>query len=130
MPIGKAGCVLIRAVEPIEGINVMAKRRKIPKEYMKLTSGPGNLTQAFGITDKNNGFDLTYSSLYILDNNDKIENIKVSKRIGITKHADTYLRFFIDGNIYVSGTKRFNGQAISLEEFFKLGGTYLADFKM
>ena len=130
MPIGKAGCVLIRAVDPLEGIDLMIKRRKNPKKIKDLTNGPGRLTQAFGITDKHNGFDLTYSSLYILVNKEKIENIKVSRRIGITKHTESYLRFFVDNNIYVSGTKKHNAQAISLEEFQKGRVKYLAGIRV
>lgn len=126
MPVGKAGCVLIRAVEPIEGMDLMIVRRKNSEN---VTSGPGRLTQAFGITLKNNGDDLTSSSLYILDNKDQIGNIRVSKRVGITKHADAYLRFFIDGNGHVSGNKKYNAQSIPLEEFVKKRAIYLAGIR-
>src|SRR6478736_7678681 len=71
-PEGKAGCVLFRALEPLSGIEEMARARAIeiggPADLPKLTSGPGRLCEAFGITrDRDNGCDLTSqnSSLWI-----------------------------------------------------------------
>jgi DNA-3-methyladenine glycosylase len=111
--IGKAGSVLIRALEPLIGIEEMARARGIvlsnPRDLPKLTSGPGRLAQAFGITRaRDNGCDLTSpsSSLWIGDDGFRVKNIQVTPRIGITKAADQPLRYIIAGNIFVSGRIR------------------------
>ncbi len=126
MSMGTAGCVLIRAVEPLEGIDLMRLRRTNIKKNENLMNGPGKLTRAFGITKENNGEDLTYSSLYIMKNSEKTKKISVSKRIGITKHADAFLRFFVDENPFVSGTKKQNNESISLEKFIEGKKKYLS----
>src|SRR5208283_3808045 len=102
---GKAGGVLFRALEPLTGIEEMARARKIAvkktADLPKLTSGPGRLAEAFGITrTRDNGCDLTspHSSLWIGDDNFRARNIQISPRIGITKAADRPLRFFLAGN--------------------------------
>src|SRR5580658_5015839 len=64
-PDGKAGCVLIRALEPIEGLDIMRTRRSKARTDRDLTSGPGKLTQALGITRAHNGFDLTRGDLIV-----------------------------------------------------------------
>lgn len=105
---GKGIAVLIRALEPLEGIDVMIKNRfgrKLihGKEKYNLTSGPGKLCKAFGINKNNNGTDLTGNEIYILDQ-PKLKNkeVGVSKRIGITRSVDLQWRFFIKDNPYVS----------------------------
>lgn len=112
-PEGKAGCVLFRALEPLSGIEAMAHARHIelrgPKDWPKLTSGPGRLCQAFGITRaRDNGRDLTSpsSGLWIGDDGFRTRLIAASPRIGITKAADMSLRYFLEGNSFVSGRKR------------------------
>jgi DNA-3-methyladenine glycosylase len=88
---GKAGCVLIRAVEPIEGVSLP-------------TNGPGKLTRALGITLEQYGTDLTRGALTVCAPERRTTfEIGVSPRIGITKAIDLPLRFFIRGNRYVSG---------------------------
>ena len=109
-PEGKAGGVLFRAVEPLEGVRKMALARGIPlsspKDLPKLTSGPGRLCEAFGITRaRDNGCDLTSpaSSLWLGDDGQRPPSIVVTPRIGITKAADQPLRYLIEGNRFVSG---------------------------
>ena len=100
---GKAGCVLIRAVEPLTGIRVMQGRRPAARRIEDLASGPGKLTLALGITRRQNGADLTHGSLHVrrLENEEPHE-IEVTPRIGITHCADWPLRFVVAGNRFVS----------------------------
>jgi DNA-3-methyladenine glycosylase len=100
--------VLIRAVEPVSGIDSMIKNRfgrklKSEKEIFNLTSGPGKVCKAFGFTRIHSGTDLTGSEIFIL-NNRKIADEKtgVSRRIGITRSVDLPWRFFIKNNPYLS----------------------------
>ena len=109
---GKAGSVLFRALEPIEGIEEMASARGIvlqgPHDLVKLTSGPGRLAEAFGITrNRDNGCDLTSpaSSLWIGDSGFRARKIQVTARIGITKAAEQPLRYHLEGSPFVSGGK-------------------------
>jgi DNA-3-methyladenine glycosylase len=111
-PEGKAGGVLFRALEPLSGIEEMARARGItigsPRDLPKLTSGPGRLAEAFGITRaRDNDCDLTSrdSSLWIGDDGHRPRGIRQTPRIGITKAADELLRYIIAGNIFVSGPK-------------------------
>jgi DNA-3-methyladenine glycosylase len=100
---GKAGCVLIRALEPLAGILTMRRRRPTAKRVEDLASGPGKLTLAMSITRRNNGGDLTAGSLHVRReiSEPKIE-IQVTPRIGITHCADLPLRFVVAGNRFVS----------------------------
>ena len=105
---GKGTAVLIRAVEPVDGIDIMGKNRfgkKILTENEKhnLTSGPGKVCKAFGIERKHSGIDLTGENIFILNTNLK-ENEKIisSKRIGITKSVDLPWRYYIKDNPYLS----------------------------
>jgi DNA-3-methyladenine glycosylase len=98
-----AGCVLIRAVEPMCGLPLMWRRRPAAKRIEDLASGPGKLTLAMGITRKLNGIDLTGDRLQVRGLNEKERfEIGVSPRIGITKSSDWPLRFFISGSAFVS----------------------------
>ena len=102
-PEGQAGCVLIRAVEPVAGIATMRRRRPAAKRLEDLASGPGKLTLALGITRKQNGADLTRSSLQVrAPHSEPPIEMKVTPRIGITHCADWPLRFIIAGNRFVS----------------------------
>jgi DNA-3-methyladenine glycosylase len=100
--------VLIRAVEPLLGINKMIENRfnrelKSEKEYFNLTSGPGKVCKAFGFDKTHSGFDLTNSSIFIVDQPKVRSNmIGISKRIGITKSVSLPWRFFEIGNSYLS----------------------------
>jgi DNA-3-methyladenine glycosylase len=109
---GKAGGVLFRALEPLLGIDEMARARKIklqgPRDLPRLTSGPGRLAEAFGITrTRDNGGDLTSpkSGLWIGDDGFRAKNIQITPRIGITKATDDLLRYILAGNAFLSGRK-------------------------
>lgn len=99
---GTPGAVLIRSLEPLEGLDLMKERRGV-SEIRKLTSGPGKLTQAIGITGEYHGVDLiNQDNLKIVEgNNDRFE-IGKSHRIGVTEDLEEELRFFIIGNEFVS----------------------------
>ncbi len=100
--------VLIRAVEPLRGINKMIENRfgrnlKSEKEIYNLTSGPGKVCKALGINKEHYGYDLTNSNIFIIDQPKLKKNmIGISKRIGITKSAGLPWRFFEIGNPYLS----------------------------
>ena len=100
--------VLIRAVEPLIGIDKMIKNRfnrklKSEKEIYNLTSGPGKVCKAFGFTKVHSGLDLTNSDVFIADQPRLRKNeIGISKRIGITKSVSLPWRFFEIGNPYLS----------------------------
>lgn len=98
---GKPGAVLIRALEPVDGIDIMRQRRPRAKRIEDLTSGPGKLTLAMGITRSLNGADLTRGPLIVEDGPAPAE-IVTTTRIGITQCADWPLRFYIKGNRFVS----------------------------
>jgi DNA-3-methyladenine glycosylase len=102
-PDGKPGCVLIRAVEPLVGLNLMKKRRPHARSIAKLASGPGRLTLALGITRARNGADVTRGTLTVREwKNQPSFEIEVTPRIGIRHCADWPLRFKIAGNPSVS----------------------------
>jgi DNA-3-methyladenine glycosylase len=102
-PAGQAGCVLIRALEPIAGIATMRRRRPSAKRPEDLANGPGKLTLAMGITRKLNGADLTASALQVRrPPNEPAIEVLTTPRIGITHCADWPLRFVIAGNRFVS----------------------------
>jgi DNA-3-methyladenine glycosylase len=108
-PDGKAGGVLFRALEPLTGIDEMARSRGItingPRDLVKLTRGPGRLSEAFGVTRvRDNGCDLSSpaSSLWIGEDGFRPKGIEITERIGITKAADQKLRYILKGNAFVS----------------------------
>ena len=98
---GYASAVLIRAVEPLEGIEVMKKNRKI-SDINNLTSGPAKFCQAFGITTQQNKLDLTLDTIFCAESDIKNFKINRSGRIGVTKATEKLWRFFIKDNNYVS----------------------------
>ncbi len=105
-PAGQSGCVLIRALEPVVGLEIMQRRRPPARKPEQLASGPGKLTLALGITRAQNGVDVTRGNLVVRasTNPHKVE-IAHSPRIGITKCVDLPLRFYIRGNRFVSGPR-------------------------
>jgi DNA-3-methyladenine glycosylase len=112
LPDGKAGGVLLRALQPLAGIEEMAHGRDLSleetKDLSKLTSGPGRLAEAFGITRvRDNGKDLTSprSDLWIADDGAPRPRVKITPRIGISKAAERPLRYIVAGNAYVSGKR-------------------------
>ncbi|MCU0406186.1 MAG: DNA-3-methyladenine glycosylase [Ignavibacteriaceae bacterium] len=105
---GQGTAVLIRAVEPVFGLERMIKNRfgrklKNEKEIFNLTSGPGKVCQAFKLDRSHSGTDLTGDKIFILDGvKIKSKDIGISKRIGITRSVDLPWRFFIKDNPYLS----------------------------
>ena len=97
---GEPGAVLIRAVEPLNNLEEMKKRRKTDK-ISNLCSGPGKLCQALGITRELNGLKLG-EEVKVYDDDYKIENIVSSSRIGIKDALDLQWRFYVEGNEFVS----------------------------
>jgi len=111
-PDGQAGSVLFRALEPLTGIEEMSRARgiavKTARDLHSLTSGPGRMAQAFGITRaRDNGVDLTSreSGLWLGADRFRPGPIDVTPRIGIVKSADRKLRYLLRGNTFVSGPK-------------------------
>jgi DNA-3-methyladenine glycosylase len=116
MPVGDAGCVLFRALEPVAGLREMSRYRhlELPPEprltqLKALSSGPGRMAQALAISRaRDNGKDMTNSKksdLWLADDGWKPERVAITPRIGITKAMDEPLRFLIAGNPYVSGKR-------------------------
>ncbi|MEM3728849.1 MAG: DNA-3-methyladenine glycosylase [Candidatus Bathyarchaeia archaeon] len=102
-PKGGVGAVLIRAVEPIQGIEVMMKNRGVEDIYA-LTSGPGRLTKALSITKKQNGLDVTRAEneIAIFEATAEEFEICTSHRIGVKRDLPQELRFYIKENRFVS----------------------------
>lgn len=102
-PKGVPGCVLIRALEPVSGIDLMQRRRPAARKLHDLASGPGRLTLAMGISRAQNGADVTRGNLTVREprRSERFE-IEVTPRIGIRHCADWPLRFLINGNPFVS----------------------------
>ena len=109
-PDGQAGCVLIRALEPLLGLVQMAHLRGLTAAATPrlLTGGPGRLCRAMGITRSGqNGIDLLdpQSDLRLVEDDFVADNILVTPRIGIRKAAERPLRFHLAGNACVSGSR-------------------------
>jgi DNA-3-methyladenine glycosylase len=115
MPEGDAGCVLLRALEPVWGLPAMADARGLeltaesPTSKLRLiSSGPGRMSEALDITRaRDNGKDLTSqkSGLWFADDGYRPARIAVTPRIGIRKAVEEQLRFVIEGNPFVSGKR-------------------------
>jgi DNA-3-methyladenine glycosylase len=109
---GEAGCVLFRALEPLTGLDAMARRREvlvgqlaIERARRMLTSGPGRMCEALGVTRaRDNGKDMTRagSDLRIVDDGHEPPRIAIGPRVGIKKAVDEPLRYYVDGNVFVS----------------------------
>jgi DNA-3-methyladenine glycosylase len=100
--------VLIRAIEPLEGIEIMLQRTGKVKPDKTLTRGPGNVAKALGIFKHHSGQNLLGKEIYLLDDGYKVtdEMVGISKRIGVeSAGADALLpyRFYLKKNQYVSG---------------------------
>src|SRR5947207_2315787 len=115
LPEGDAGCILLRALEPLAGEAVMAKVRGLdPKELTTiasrrvLASGPGRLCKSLSITRERDNGKAVYSrssDLVVMDDGFIPEEIQETPRIGLTKAADRLLRYVIAGNPFVSGKR-------------------------
>ena len=105
--IGKPEAVLIRAIEPFDGISLMLKRRNLKKKSYNLTNGPGKLSQALGINNTFNGLSLFNNNIWVEDINNNIlsDNIICGKRVGVNfagEDAKLPYRFYIKNNNWVS----------------------------
>jgi DNA-3-methyladenine glycosylase len=110
LPSGTPGGILFRALEPVRGADTMREMRGLPEggDLRKLTSGPGRLAEALGITrERDNGKDLTdsRSDLYLADDGRPAPRVLITKRIGIRKAADLPLRYIVEGNRFVSRSR-------------------------
>ena len=95
--------VLIRAIEPVLGVEIMHKNRRTDNLY-NLTNGPGKLTQALGIDKSLNGEDLCGDIIFISEPESKIKiKLARSRRIGISKNKEKLYRFYAKNNPFVSG---------------------------
>jgi DNA-3-methyladenine glycosylase len=116
LPDGVPGCVLLRALEPVAGVEEMAEARgiEVAKEIdlrkisslKKISSGPGRMAEAFEITRaRDNGKSLVSarSDLRLADDGYRVGRVIVTPRIGIVKSAEKALRYFVAGNSFVSG---------------------------
>jgi DNA-3-methyladenine glycosylase len=112
LPAGDAGCILIRALEPVSGIADMAKARELAdldltsmRDLRKLASGPGKLCEALGITrPRDNAKDMLSpeSDLQVMSDGFSVAEVAITPRIGISKAAELPLRYVIAGNLFVS----------------------------
>ena len=113
LPDGVAGGVLIRSLEPVAGLEAMARARDLKhfnpdslRDRRSLTSGPGRLCEAMGITRRrDNAKDAVSprSDLQVRDDGFRPGKIAITPRIGIVKSAGLKLRYVIEGNVFVSG---------------------------
>ena len=104
---GEPSAVLVRALEPLEGIPLMRRRRPRVRRDVDLTNGPGKLCLALGIGREHNGARLDRPPILIRGGDSVADaDVVVTPRIGITQSADWPLRYFIKGNAFVSKTPR------------------------
>jgi len=105
---GKEGvghAVLLRALEPVEGMPLMARRRNMPAAIVKeLCSGPAKICQTFALTKKHNGEDLCGGDIWVEQRDPPVKRgqIGASRRIGISRGKDFAWRFVILGSPYLS----------------------------
>src|SRR6267143_2394872 len=105
-PAGVAAAILIRALEPLDGLEIMRQNRKTTR-LLDLARGPGRLAAALQIDRRHDGLDLcAQGPLWLGESNYSIGPIGKTIRIGITQAADQLLRFYERGNPFVSGPKR------------------------
>ena len=112
-PAESPAAVLIRALEPLEGIPLMRRRRMRSRTVRRnkpapiadhaLCRGPGNVTHAMGITLRHTGIDLLGDTLYIEDRGHCIENVVWGPRIGINVATERPWRCYAQGHVSVSG---------------------------
>lgn len=102
-PDGTPGCVLIRALEPVTGLEAMRHDRPTARHPQDLCGGPGRLTIALGISRRHNGLDVTEGELTVRESPEPFEcGVVTSPRVGIKHCADWPLRFSIAANAFVS----------------------------
>lgn len=99
---GDVGAVLIRALEPLQGMDVMSRNRGV-RDVRALTNGPGKLTRAIGITNEFNGMDVTEDGpLVVVEGDEGDFEVGSSRRVGVRLDLPQELRFFIKGNRFLS----------------------------
>jgi DNA-3-methyladenine glycosylase len=109
---GHPSAVLVRALEPLEGLGLMRRRRPKSKSDRDLTNGPGKLCAALGIDSRHNGLRLQRPPLLITRGATYTdEEIVTGSRIGVTKAADWPLRWYVAESEFVSVTERVVGRA-------------------
>jgi len=118
-PVGRAGCILVRALEPVCGAAQMARNRGLAPDTRPhlLASGPSRLCQALGLTRAaHNGLDLLDdgSPLQLRDDGFKVSEALVTVRIGLRHAADLPLRFALPGHASVSGRKSLGGTRMAI----------------
>lgn len=101
---GIAGAVLLRALEPLEGIERMEERRGT-HTHRDLCNGPGKLCQALGINISDYGADLASSPVWLEDDGYRPDSLERSSRVGVSSATELAFRFFIRGNRFVSPGK-------------------------
>jgi len=99
-PEGSGAAVLLRAVEPTDGLDAMRSRRGLDDERL-LCAGPGRLTQALGITGAHNGYSLLAAPFELAPPRQRVE-VAVSRRIGITRAPEQPWRYVAAGSHFVS----------------------------
>ncbi len=104
-PEGRTGAVLIRALEPLTGLELMRTRRGLD-DVRLLCAGPGRLCQALAVTLADHGADLTASNRIWIAAGPGVESVSVSGRIGISRAVDEPWRFFETGSRFVSAHRR------------------------
>ncbi len=103
---GEPSAVLIRALEPVRGVELMRRRRPKAKRDLDLTNGPGKLCLALGIDGGHHGLSLQRPPLRILEGESIPDAlIQTSPRIGISRSADWALRWFVRDSPYVSKSR-------------------------
>ena len=108
---GYPGAVLLRALQPLEGVELMEKRRAPDGRGIDehdLCRGPGNLTKALGISIKDNRLDLTTSKLTIEDRGISVGRIATGPRIGIRVAVERPWRYWVEGHRSVSGNRSYS----------------------
>jgi DNA-3-methyladenine glycosylase len=102
---GTPGAVLVRAIEPCEGVDEMKKNRGIG-DVVGIANGPGKLTEALSINRELNGEDMVTSERLFLEEGERVSNAGTSPRIGISKGVSRRWRFFVRGSKFVSKGRR------------------------
>jgi DNA-3-methyladenine glycosylase len=109
--LGTAGAVLIRALEPKEGVSLMLRRRgRLSVE--DLANGPAKLTQAMDIDGRMNGEDLATSARLFIESGERVNDVGRSSRVGIRSGTEREWRFFAKGSRFVSRGRPSKAQRI------------------
>lgn len=101
---GAPGAVLLRAIQPVGGVGVMAANRGVD-DVLRIASGPGNLTKALGIDMALNGEDMVQSDRLFLEGGKELGPVRESARVGISSGMARRWRFYAGGNPFVSRGK-------------------------